>query len=566
MEFIGNHSGRIDSDLNKEYDSKQKKKREEGNSFFQKFLESSTGNEERDRVSARAYLLSAMTHYEAALEMSKKYGIDHGAMSASKNLAVAAGYIAETEPSNNKKMLRFKEAVKYISQSLYYSRQVKAEDDLLWRLRFIPGINKVVESFFSFLEESQIEDDVKNKVCEGFVQGFDVWSEDWVELAVMAEVRVKQAEMLNNLAVVNISDKIFKAGLCDIAEAWRPLELAKKYAKRLTLASNSGLMIAEIQILGKRLPSKALKGVNDAIKKVMVMKDEVKEAEKLKMIAEEVEELKKNFPAKDLDDELKRMEHILKAGDNIFEDIEDIWNECTTHKAVGEGLQMASQGEEMFQVAVAGDESLKMEMVWDAMDRFKQAIILNAGEEIELETMAKGKIGLIYLKVLDNKPQARDYLSEAMDTAKVMMLERNINLYDFSWYSEVAAGYNHLQEEKVAQEDEEWMKERTPLLQDPFVKLALKSLEDHNEDSDEEFAKFLFDFLPPKHRDDCESLKKSVETGFVENRVKMLEKMVTFWNPDRVEKQDDKKHYIICEEVTKRLTNRYNLFTCGGAA
>ena len=153
-----------------------------------------------------------------------------------------------------------------------------------------------------------------------------------------------------------------------------------------------------------------------------------------------------------------------------------------------------------------------------------------------------------------------------MDTAKVMMLERNINLYDFSWYSEVAAGYNQLQEEKVAQEDEEWMKERTPLLEDPFVKLALKSLEDHNEDSDEEFAKFLFDFLPPKHRDDCESLKKSVETGFVENRVKMLEKMVTFWNPDRVEKQDDKKHYIICEEVTKRLTNRYNLFTCGGAA
>jgi len=560
----GNQSWkRIDSDFNanKEYDSEQLLNREKGNSFFKKFLESSAGD--CDRASARDNLLSAMAHYEAALEISMKHGIHHGAMSASKNLAVTAGYIAQIEVNNNNKLARFKEAIKYFSQSLSYCRQVRALDNFQWRLKLIPGMKKVVESFFIFLQESEIEDDVKNKVCEGFVKGFNDWSQDWVELSIMAEVRVKQAEMLNNLAVVNISDKIFKAGLCAIAEAWRPLELAKKYVKRLTFVSNSAPITTEIQILGKRLSSKSLKGVSDAIKEALIMKDEVKEVEKLKMIVEEVEELKKDFSLKDLHDELKRLEHILEAGDNISEDLQEIWKECTTHKAVGEGLQMASQGEEMFRVAVAGDETLKMEMVWDAMDMFKQAIILSAGEEIELEAMAKGKIGIIYLKVLDNKPQARDYLTEAMDTAKVMMLQRNINMYDLSWYAEVAEGYKRLQGEKVRREDEEWMKERSPLLEDPHVKIALKSLEDHSDDLDEEFAKFLFDFLPPKHRGDCESLKKSLETGFVENRKKMLQKMVTFWHPDRVRKEDDKKHYIICEEVTKRLTNRYNLFTCG---
>ena len=60
---------------------------------------------------------------------------------------------------------------------------------------------------------------------------------------------------------------------------------------------------------------------------------------------------------------------------------------------------MAAQGGEMFDRAVLGDETLKMEMVWDALDMYKQAIILSAGEEIELEAMARGKIGLIFLKV-----------------------------------------------------------------------------------------------------------------------------------------------------------------------
>ena len=149
-----------------------------------------------------------------------------------------------------------------------------------------------------------------------------------------------------------------------------------------------------------------------------------------------------------------------------------------------------------------------------------------------------------------------------MDTAKVMRLERGINLYNFSWYSEVADGFNQLQNESVRREDEEWTKERTPLLEDAYVKLALKSLEDHRDDSDEELSKFLMEFLPPKHREDYDSLKKSLEKGFTENRKKMLQKMVTIWHPDKVKKEEDKKHYIICEEITKLLTFRYNQYTC----
>merc|ERR1719369_2018067 len=110
----------------------------------------------------------------------------------------------------------------------------------------------------------------------------------------MAFVRLKQGEMLNNLAVVEISDKVYKSGLSLLAEAWRPLELARKYGKMLRFVPNSGRLITEVEGLKARLAFKSLKGVKDAIKKIMKMKNEtMTEAEKLKSIVEEVEILKK---------------------------------------------------------------------------------------------------------------------------------------------------------------------------------------------------------------------------------------------------------------------------------
>merc|ERR1719319_1451228 len=341
----------------KDHKAAQQKQREEGNTFFKKFLELKIEND--DPASSRDNLLSAMTHYKSALEISQKNNIHDGAMSASKNIAVTAGYIAEIEPLNNNRLARYKESVKYFSKSLYHCRQAQAEDELQWRLKIILGIKKVVDSFFVFVEESEMGDDMENKVCEGFVKEFDNWSEDWIELSIMADVRLKQGEMLNNKAVVNISDKNFKAGLSDIAEAWRPLELARKYARSLSFVANSGKFISEVQMLKGRLLSKTLKGVNDAIKKAMKIKDSLTEAEKLKEIAEEVEKLKDSYSVEGLEKEMKRIGHITKAGDKIAKELNDIRKECSIHNAVGEGLQMAAQGDDMLEMAVAGDENLR---------------------------------------------------------------------------------------------------------------------------------------------------------------------------------------------------------------
>ena len=55
MEFIGNHSGRIDSDLNKEYDSKQQKKREKGRQA--KGRQASTSVFSPDRIFRKLHLV-----------------------------------------------------------------------------------------------------------------------------------------------------------------------------------------------------------------------------------------------------------------------------------------------------------------------------------------------------------------------------------------------------------------------------------------------------------------------------------------------------------------------------
>ena len=47
-------------------------------------------------------------------------------------------------------------------------------------------------------------------------------------------------------------------------------------------------------------------------------------------------------------------------------------------------------------------------------------------------------------------------------------------------------------------------------------------------------------------------------------RIKLLQKLITHWHPDKVSKesQEDKKWYIVCEEITKKLTAKYEQFKC----
>jgi hypothetical protein len=71
----------------------------------------------------------------------------------------------------------------------------------------------------------------------------------------------------------------------------------------------------------------------------------------------------------------------------------------------------------------------------------------------------------------------------------------------------------------------------------------------------------LWEKLPPKHTD-VESIEMPKEEGFaklsVEEKARLLRKVMTKYHPDRVDKlQHGMKYFVLCEEISKVLTFKY---------
>lgn len=250
----------------------------------------------------------------------------------------------------------------------------------------------------------------------------------------------------------------------------------------------------------------------------------------------------------------------------IEADLVIIRTEYRTHTAMVQALQALSSAGELVEDALGGREEMSVDLVWQALDMLKQAALISG--DVEVEANARGKMGLIYLNILKMEDIAKTYIADAMNLTKAMSMENAVNLYTFSWYAEVANAWKVLQDKVVRREEDLWAKEKEPLLQDKVVKRSLKLLESTDIDDVQEFAEFLFDFFEPEHLKDkvtFEVFKKEAEAkGFFDNKKKMLLKLITHWHPDKVGKdsEEDKKWFIVCEEITKKLTAEYSLFMC----
>jgi len=246
----------------------------------------------------------------------------------------------------------------------------------------------------------------------------------------------------------------------------------------------------------------------------------------------------------------------------IDSDIAVIREDYRIHMAMAHALKSIFEAGETIDNAVLDSEEMSVDLVWEALDLLKQAAMTSG--DVEVEANARGKMGLVYFKILKMKDIAKTYIKESMDLTKTMAC----NPYTFSWYAEVAKVWQELQEEVVRREEDLWTKEREPLLHDKEVKRSLKLLETKSIDDIKEFAEFLFDYFEPEHlkrKITYEEFKSEAQSkGFFDSSSKLLQKLIIHWHPDKVSKEseEDKKWYIVCEEITKKLTAKYSEFTC----
>jgi len=241
----------------------------------------------------------------------------------------------------------------------------------------------------------------------------------------------------------------------------------------------------------------------------------------------------------------------------LWRDLKLLVTDIRIHTALAEALKVLDDGDDTLNEAIEGYETLQLELVYIALDKYRLAVTLARGEDIEIMCIAYTKIARIYIDIFKDgihKTKAKEYLNNVMELSKVM----SRNLYTMDWYKDATKFLKDMQDEKQKQEDELWQNKRKVFMEQ--LSDEVKELVLHEGDTDRQFLVFLFAKFPPKHRQEVE-WKHLVPEGEDDglSMKKTMMKLVTIYHPDRVDKTvHSGKYHVLCEEITKELTNRYS--------
>lgn len=128
-------------------------------------------------------------------------------------------------------------------------------------------------------------------------------------------------------------------------------------------------------------------------------------------------------------------------------------------------------------------------------------------------------------------------------------------LFITGWYKDCTEILAQYQQETVQHEQEKDRKEKEEALK--ILKPEIDELDKHESDTVLDFLKFVYKRFPrknPKHKldiaDDTDSLK-------FDKKYKLLQQAVIHFHPDRVKPEEGMEEKVRSEEITKRLTKRY---------
>jgi len=240
-------------------------------------------------------------------------------------------------------------------------------------------------------------------------------------------------------------------------------------------------------------------------------------------------------------------------------DLNVLQEDVRVHRLLAEALKCLDEGDALLKEATEGGETLNLDLVFDSVDKYRLAISLICGEDVEINCMANTAIAKVYLKVFKDgihKTRAKEYLQEVTDLSAT--LERG-NLYNYDWYKQATAMQLELQEEVKRAEEQKWENQRKTFLEQ--LKEEMEELENKYDTEDMEFVKFVLDKYPPKHRPELEWKKfQNVQsTDGSREKKKAMMKLVTIYHPDRIQADvHGQKYLVLCEEINKDLTRRYN--------
>ncbi|XP_033761915.1 uncharacterized protein LOC117343593 [Pecten maximus] len=239
---------------------------------------------------------------------------------------------------------------------------------------------------------------------------------------------------------------------------------------------------------------------------------------------------------------------------NILED------DVIMHQCTADAMQAIDVGDKLFRKIMKDEENINMDIVWDVVDWYKSAVLRTRERtEMEQEAIATSRLGKLYDKVLKMKDKAHEYVMKSVQLAHSMH-PRTFTSED--WFKEASKILKKYQDEKAAEEDKEWKKQREEVKKK--MTEQLESLYKAEKKGDLELLEYLYKNFPPKNPLHKEVFvmptdPKELKELDLEKKKKLYQHAVVNYHPDRANvKEHGTQWKVLTEEITKILNCRYN--------
>ena len=223
------------------------------------------------------------------------------------------------------------------------------------------------------------------------------------------------------------------------------------------------------------------------------------------------------------------------------------------HQCTAESIQARSTGDDLFSSVLCDEDNLNVDMVWEVVDWYKQAILLTREKDVEFEAIGHSRLGRVYDQVLKLKIKAKENFMRCLELVNSMYPRV---FTSEKWYQEATEALNRYQQETVRKEEEAWSVEKNEILLE--LKEDIKKLEELSNNV-EDLLRHIYTTHPPKNKD--HRLNESLLSGENRNVKKALRESLLHYHPDRLKAKDlGKKWVVLCEEITKYLNRKYEVY------
>lgn len=171
-------------------------------------------------------------------------------------------------------------------------------------------------------------------------------------------------------------------------------------------------------------------------------------------------------------------------------------------------------------------DGLSMDGVWEAVDYYRQAVLLTRERDLENEAAAMSRLGRVYRQVLKQNMRSRDFFKRCQELVVALAPK---SLLHFDWCKECMEVIKEIQDERRQREEAEQQRARQPILDSLKDELqAIEKLKQRGIGGLVDLLRHIYTAHPPKK--ESHTLQEPVDTSNARQRLK---KAFLHYHPDQ---------------------------------